>query len=106
MSAIGAIVLDFDGVLVESNEEKTRAFEDLFGLYPAYREAMMDYHLAHYSSPRMTKFEYYVHELMERPGDDATIQAMARQFSEFVVQRVIDCPDVSGARAFITEFSK
>lgn len=106
MSAIQALILDFDGVLVESNEAKTCAFEDLFALYPAYRDAMMDYHLANYSCPRMMKFEHYVYELMGRPGDVETVQTMARQFSEFVVRRVVACPDVPGARAFLEEFSR
>ena len=104
MSAIQAIILDFDGVLVESNEEKTQAFEDLFALYPAYREAMMEHHLANYSSPRMMKFVHCVYELMGRPGDVEMVQTMARQFSEFVVRRVVACPDVPGARAFLDEF--
>lgn len=106
MNEIGAIVLDFDGVLVESNEEKTRAFEDLFALYPAYRDTMMKYHLAHYSRPRMLKFEHYVYELMERPDDVEMVQEMARQFSEFVVRRVVACPEVPGAQAFLAEFSR
>ena len=105
MSTIRAIILDFDGVLVESNEAKTRAFKDLFALYPAYRDAMMDYHLANYSRPRMMKFEHYVYELMGRPGDAEMVQTVARQFSEFVVRRVVACPDVPGAWAFLEGFS-
>lgn len=106
MSAIRALILDFDGVLVESNEEKTKAFEDLFALYQAHREAMMAYHLANYSRPRMAKFEHCVYELMGRLGDVEMIQTMARQFSEFVVRRVRACPDVPGAREFLDEFSR
>ena len=104
MSIIRALVLDFDGLLVESNEAKTHAFEDLFALYLPYRDAMMDYHLANYSRPRMMKFEHYVYELLGRPGDVEMLQTMARQFSEFVVRRVVACPDVPGARAFLDEF--
>ena len=106
MSAIRAIILDFDGVLIESNEEKTHAFEDLFALYLPYRDAMMDYHLANYSRPRMMKFEHYVYELMGQPGNVEMVQMMARRFSEFVVRRVVACPNVPGARAFLGEFSR
>jgi phosphoglycolate phosphatase-like HAD superfamily hydrolase len=105
VTKIRAIILDFDGVLVESQEAKLSAFENLFGIYPAYQNAMMDYHLANYSSSRMMKFEYYVYDLMQRPGDSRAVQAMADQFSEFVVQRVIACPEVPGAREFLDEFS-
>lgn len=106
MNAIGALILDFDGVLVESNEAKTHAFDDLASLYPPYSDAMMKYHLANYSCPRMMKFKHYVYELMGRPGDAEMVQTMVWQFSEFVVRRVIACPDVPGARAFLEEFSR
>ena len=105
MSRIKALILDFDGVLVESNEAKSRAFQDLFALYPKYQDAMMEYHMANYSSPRMTKFEHFVHELMGRPGDLETAQKMARQFSEFTVGRVMACPAVPGAKLLLDELS-
>jgi len=104
VSAIRAVILDFDGVLVESNEEKTKAFDDLFLLYPVQRDAMMAYHLANHSRPRMQKLEHYVYELMGRRDDHELVQAMAEQFSRFVTRRVIACPDVPGARNFLEEF--
>ena len=105
MPYIRAIILDFDGVLAESNEEKTGAFRDLFALYPEYQQAMMDYHLARFSTSRMAKFEHYVYKLMDRPGDVESVQEMAKQFSNFVMHRVAVCPDVPGVREFLKEFS-
>ncbi len=104
MSVVRAIILDFDGVLAESNAEKTKAFEELFALYPEHSEAMLAYHMANHSSPRMRKFEYYVHELMAQRDNDELVQVMAGQFSAFAVRRVTACPDVPGARAFLEEF--
>ncbi len=104
MSELRAIVLDFDGVLVESNEPKNRAFEDLADLFPSYRQAMVDYHLENYSLPRHKKFEHYVYELMDWAGDEDLVREMARQFSDFVVERVVACPFVPGAQAFLEEF--
>lgn len=104
MSAIQAIILDFDGVLVESNEAKTYAFEDLCDLYPAYRDMMMEYHKENYSIPRMMKFEHYVYDLMGREKDVEMVQTMACLFSEFVVRRVMACSEVVGAREFLEEF--
>ena len=106
MGTIKAIILDFDGVIVESNEEKTVAFQDLFNLYPSYQDAMMEYHLNHFSSPRMKKFEHYIFNLMGRPDDADSVERMAQQFSELVIQRVMACPDVPGARELLEEFSK
>jgi phosphoglycolate phosphatase-like HAD superfamily hydrolase len=106
MNTIGAIILDFDGVLAESNQAKSRAFEDFFALYPAYHDAMLAYHLEHYATSRMAKFEYYVNELMGRPGDEGLVNTMLNQFSGLVKGRVIASPDVPGAREFLKEFSQ
>jgi phosphoglycolate phosphatase-like HAD superfamily hydrolase len=103
---VRTLILDFDGVLVESNDEKMQAFEELFALYPALGDAMRAFHLANYSRPRMMKFEHYVYHLMERPGDRAKVREMARQFSEIVTARVIACREVPGAVDFLEEFSK
>ena len=67
---------------------------------------MLAYHLENYSTSRMAKFEYYVHKLMGRPGDDEMVQAMAIQFSGIVKQAVVASPDVPGTRAFLQEFSQ
>ena len=71
---IRTIILDFDGVLVESNREKTRAFDELFARYPAHRDAMMAYHAAHLSEPRRPKLERCVYEIMGRPGDEGLVE--------------------------------
>jgi phosphoglycolate phosphatase-like HAD superfamily hydrolase len=103
---IGAIILDFDGVLIESNDEKMRAFQDLFALYPAHQDAMLRYHMENYSKPRNVKFEHCVYNIMRRPGDEEAVEAMSRRFSELVMQRVMTCAEVPGMRAFLEEFSK
>ena len=55
---IRAIVLDFDGVIVESLGIKTQAFRDLFSDYPQHLGDIMSYHLSHTSILRYIKFEY------------------------------------------------
>lgn len=106
MNPIRAIVLDFDGVILESNQAKTQAFEDLADLYPAYRSAMMRYHFENFSMPRHRKFEHYVHVLMGYPGDEGRVREMSDQFSGFVVSRVVNSPFVSGAEAFLGFFAE
>jgi len=106
MNKIGIIILDFDGVLAESNQAKSQAFEDFFALYPSFAGAMRAYHLNNYATSRMAKFEHYVDNLMNRLGDNALVNIMADQFSEIVKQSVIASPDVPGAREFLQEFSR
>ena len=106
MRTIRTLILDFDGVLVESNEVKRQAFEDLFAMYPPYSRAMMDYHLANHALPRMLKFEHCVYRIMGRPGEQESVLIMAERFSGLVKGRVIECPEVPGAGAFLEEFSR
>ena len=101
MNKIRAVILDFDGVLIESNEAKTQAFVDLFARYPSYSQVMLDYHLTHFSTPRMEKFKYFVYNLMGRPGEVTLVERMAQQFSQLVYRRVMACPEVLGARIFL-----
>jgi phosphoglycolate phosphatase-like HAD superfamily hydrolase len=103
---IRTVILDFDGVLVESNPEKTEAFKALFSCYPEYEKEMLDYHHQWFSASRMKKFEYLVCELMNRPGDAECINAIAEKFSNLVMDRVISCPAVPGAMEFLTDFSR
>ncbi len=107
-SVVKAIILDFDGVLVESNKVKTRAFEDLFSRYPEHSQAMLAYHLANQSAPRMHKFRYYVSNLMDltKSTGDREAAKMGRLFSELVKERVIHCPEVKGAMQFLQDYSK
>ena len=106
MRCIRAVILDFDGVLAESNGEKDAAFEEFFALYPEHSVAMREYHQAYYTSSRVQKFAYYAEKLMGRPEDLALLDRMAREFSQRVVDRVINCPEVPGASSFLAEFSR
>jgi phosphoglycolate phosphatase-like HAD superfamily hydrolase len=102
---IKTIILDFDGVVVESLGIKTQAFRDLFHDYPRQLEQIMSYHLAHNSISRYTKFEYIVTRILDEPYDEARKQAMGTQFSQLVCRKVIECPYVPGAEEFLRYFS-
>ena len=103
---IRTVILDFDGVLAESNDEKTQAFADLFTRYPQYAETMMDYHITNGSISRLHKFEYFADRLFGRPGDQNLIEEMMTGYSELVERRISACPEVPGAMDFLREFSK
>jgi phosphoglycolate phosphatase-like HAD superfamily hydrolase len=101
---VRGVILDCDGVLLESEEAKTLAFEDAFAGFPAHRDAMLAYHLANRSLPRRVKFEHCVFALMAEPGNRQLVEEMGRRFSECARRRVLACPEVPGARKFLAEF--
>jgi phosphoglycolate phosphatase-like HAD superfamily hydrolase len=101
---IRAVILDFDGVLVESNEVKDAAFEEFFAFYPECEDEMLAYHRANISLPRKVKFERAA-ELMGRSSECGLIEEMGTRFSELVCSRVIACDAVLGSLEFLREFS-
>jgi phosphoglycolate phosphatase-like HAD superfamily hydrolase len=96
-----ALVLDFDGVILESNDLKTGAFEHVFGRFPDHAAAMMAYHHAHVSDSRFSKFRHLVVERLGRPADDPLIGELASAFSAEMLRRMETCAAVPGAQVFL-----
>lgn len=104
MTRIRAVILDFDGVIAESNQIKDTAFAEFFSRFPAQEQALLAHHEAHHARPRREKFEYAA-ALLGHPGDLDLLAEMGAQFSALVSSRVIACPPVPGAPEFLREFS-
>jgi len=102
---IKTIILDFDGVVVESLDIKTRAFRDLFSDYPQYLERIMSYHLAHNAISRYIKFEYIVTHILGEAYDEDRAKQIAARFSGLVRQKIIECPYVEGAEELLKYFA-
>lgn len=96
-----AIILDFDGVVVESESVKDDTFRDLFARYPDHLLAAVSFHEANRALPRRSKFEHLVFELLGRRDDEALVQALVTEFGALAVARVAACPLVPGARELL-----
>lgn len=103
-SPLRVLVLDFDGVVLESNDVKTEAFVAVFSRFPEHRDAMMAYHQGHVSETRFAKFDHLLTRL-GRDGDRALRDELASDFSRRVLEMVGDVPFVAGAKALLDEFS-
>lgn len=100
MSALRVLILDFDGVVIESNAVKTQAFQHVFARFPEHTEAIMAFHHAHVSLSRFAKFEHLL-ALMGR-ADDAALQAdIAADFSRRVLEGMMAVPLVPGAETLL-----
>jgi len=96
LNRVKAIVFDFDGVIVESNDIKTDAFEHTFSEFPEHADAMMAFHSANIPTSRSEKFALLM-KAMERQDDNELRQHLHRRFSAFVVERIVAAPLVPGA---------
>lgn len=94
------LILDFDGVVIESNAVKTQAFEQVFSRFPKHTEAMMAYHHANVSLSRFAKFEHLL-ALIGRADDTALMADISADFSRLVLEKMMAVPLVAGAENFL-----
>lgn len=101
---IKTIVLDFDGVVVESNDIKHQAFSELFMEYPEHYDEMMRYHRTHNHVCRHDKFKYIIENILGEEYTTKYANKMAERFSELTRDKIINCPFVDKAFEFIQHF--
>jgi phosphoglycolate phosphatase len=105
LTATAVLILDFDGVIIESNEIKTQVFREIFARFPEHTAAMMAYHESNVAVSRFRKFEHLVHERLGQPDGHRLIGELAEEFSLQTVERLRECPLVPGALEFLERFA-
>lgn len=103
--SIKLIILDFDGVIVESLDVKTQAFRELFREYDN-AEDIIRYDLQNRAFSRFIKFKYIYENILGKEYNEEVAGELGRKFSEIVFQKVVACPFVAGAGEFLKMFSK
>lgn len=99
---IKAIVLDFDGVVLESASIKTNAFAEVVKGYPKPQaEAFVEYHKNHMGVSRHVKFQYFIEEILKQSYTVEKGQKFSNKFAEIVFKRVMECSFVPGAKEFL-----
>ena len=100
-----AIVFDFDGTLVDSNEIKSSAFGKL---YESYGEEIVrkviDYHKEHVGISRFIKFKHWQENLLGKPYSDELGEQLSRHYSGLVMEAVVKAPFCEGAYKFLKKF--
>ncbi len=105
-SCLKAIVFDFDGVILESVNIKTKAFQRLFETHPEHLGQIIRLHLENGGMSRFEKFEIIYRDFLKRPLTETESAQLGQQFSELVVEEVLRCPFVKGAEHFLTKYAK
>ncbi len=100
-----AFFFDFDGVLADSVEVKTRAFAELFRPFgPGIQDRVVDHHQRNGGMPRRDKFRHYYSVFLQKSLDEEGLARLCRQFSSLVVGEVVAAPEIPGARNFLEEW--
>lgn len=100
------ILLDFDGVIIESVGIKDQAFEELYRDYPQFSSQIMAYHLSHNATIRYDKFRYIAEDILKEPYDSQKEKELSKKFSNLVFDKLVRCPFVEGAVEFLEYFSR
>ena len=99
------LIFDFDGVLVESNEIRFDGFRSLFCNYPSYEvEKLIQFSRANGGLSRYKKIRYFFEEILNEPISVDNIQALAKQYSNLVKQKVISAEPVIGSLEFLSSY--
>jgi phosphoglycolate phosphatase-like HAD superfamily hydrolase len=103
---IHAIFFDFDGVLVESVDIKTKAFAKLFESEGKdIVEKVVDYHLKNAGISRFEKIRYIYQNMLKRDLSEKIFDDFCQQFSHLVVDEVVSAPYVKGAKEFLDGYA-
>lgn len=95
------IFWDFDGVIKESVDVKTRAFVRLFDGYGLdVAEKVRAHHVANGGMSRFDKLPLYLRWAGEEP-DEGLVKEYCDRFSRLAFQSVIDAPWVPGAENYL-----
>lgn len=101
-AACEAVFFDFDGVLADSADIKTRAFIEMYKEYgPEVVETVVAHHTIHAGVSRRKKIRYYHKTLLGQRLREDELEALARRFSGLVEDAVVDAAWVAGARDWL-----
>ena len=103
---IETIILDFDGVILESVSVKTEAFRTLFSFVPEYVDEIVQFHIDNGGMSRFEKFRYIYHTILNEDLPDDKFETLSRRFSDLVEEAVVQAQFVDGALDFLDSMSK
>ncbi len=101
------LVFDFDGVLADSVEVKTKACHQL---YAPYGQDVVDKVIKHHREnggmSRFDKFRHYHNVFLNQKISEKDILALSKLFSDIVMNKVISSPEIKGAYLFLNKYCK
>jgi phosphoglycolate phosphatase-like HAD superfamily hydrolase len=101
LERIKAIIFDFDGVIVESANIKTQAFQSLFSQYPERLDSIVEYHIRNMGISRFVKFKYIYENILSLEYGPQEEKKLGNLFSRAVLEAILKAPFVAGAREYL-----
>lgn len=102
---VKTIFFDFDGVIADSVDVKTKAFYKLYLPYgKSIAQRAVKHHQANGGMSRFEKFKLYHKKYLNIELDQNGIEKLSQQFSNLVLDGVIKAKDVPGIRQFLENY--
>lgn len=96
------IFFDFDGVILDSVDCKTQAFEAMYTQYgQEIANQVKKYHLENGGVSRFEKFKYWHKKHLGKDITDLELDELTEEFSQIVVHQVLASNQIEGAINFI-----
>ena len=85
---ISALLLDFDGVLIDSDPVKDAAFEYIFREHPIQFKDFLPFHRENGGVSRYEKIRYFHEKILGKPIGEQGVNKIAQEFSEYVFKQL------------------
>ena len=97
-----ALLLDFDGVILDSVPIKIDAFLKIYANEPPEKlQAVFDHQRAHGGVTRRVKFRHFETQVFGRTVTDEIIESLSASYTRLVHEAVLTCPFIPGARELL-----
>ena len=96
------IILDFDGVVLDSVNIKGECFYDLYKSFNLnIAKNVLDHHLKNGGMSRYDKFKFYHKEYLDIEIDERSLNDLVEKFKNLSLKKIIKAPQISGVFNFI-----
>ena len=100
------LILDFDGVIVESIPLKTVAFQKIFSFAsPEHLDAIIAFHLENGGMPRYDKFRHIYATILHEPLTPEQEERLADEYVSLIFDAMLTVPYVHGAEELLRDCS-
>lgn len=93
---------DCDGVLLDSNQLKSKAFYEVALPYGKENaQALVEYNKRLGGVARFEKFRYFFETVLEKKAFEKELENVLSNFSALVREKIMSCPETFGVRDFL-----
>jgi phosphoglycolate phosphatase-like HAD superfamily hydrolase len=102
-----ALILDFDGVIVESIPLKTVAFQKIFSFAsPEHLDEIIAFHLDNGGMSRYDKFRHIYANILDEPLTPGQEEQLADEYVGLIFDAMLTVPYVEGAKELLRDCSR